>query len=206
MIHAVSNNFEWDNLFLKQDIVQFKAFWNYQKYNFSVSYYHLNNFVYLSETLRPVQNENSGNLIQFSTFIPFRHKNFGTTANLNVQYCTKDVVNVPLFAGKLSVFYIINLLKNRLKIQVGTDLMYTTTYYADAYLPALHKFYYQRSQPIGNFIFMDANVTVKIERINFFFRIGNILAPLMGYRNFTTPNYPVNDFSMSIGITWRFFA
>jgi len=205
MQHVISNNFRWVNLFSKQDILQFKAFWNYQKYNFSVGYYYLNNFVYLSEELHPVQNENSGNLIQVSTFIPFRHKNFGTTANLNVQYCTKDVINIPLFAGKLSIFYIIELLKKRLKIQVGTDLMYTTTYYADAYLPALHKFYYQRSQPVGNFIFMDANVTVRIERINFFFRIGNILAPLMKYRNFTTPSYPTNDYSISLGISWRFF-
>ena len=199
------NNFRWINQFAKQDIVHFKAFWNYQKYNVSASYYYLNNFVYLSEELRPVQNENSGNLIQVSAFIPFRHKNFGTIANLNVQYCTKDVIHVPIFAGKLSVFYVIELLKKRLKIQVGTDLMYNTTYYADAYLPALRKFYYQTSQPIGNFIFMDANVSMSIDRINFFARIGNILPPLMKYRNFTTPDYPVKDYLLSLGITWRFF-
>ena len=205
MQYVSVNNFRWINPFLKQDIVHFKAFWNYQKYNVSVGYYYLNNFVHLSEELRPVQNENSGNLIQVSAFIPFRHKHFGTTANLNMQYCTKDVVNVPLFAGKLSVFYIIELLKKRLKIQVGTDVMYNTTYYADAYLPVLRKFYYQSSQPIGNFIFMDANLTVSIDRIIFFARIGNILPPLMKYRNFTTPDYPVNDYLISLGITWRFF-
>jgi len=205
MQHVSTNNFRWVNLFLKQDIIHFKAFWNYQKYNVAVGYYYLNNFVYLSEELCPAQSENSGNLIQVSAFIPFRHKNFGTTANLNMQYCTKDVVNVPLFAGKMSVFYIIELLKKRLKIQVGADLMYNTTYYADAYLPALRKFYYQSSQPIGNFIFMDANVTVRIDRINFFARIGNILPPLMRYRNFTTPNYPVKGYLLSLGITWRFF-
>jgi len=205
MQHVFVNNFRWINQFAKQDIVHFKAFWNYQKYNVSVGYYYLNNFVHLSEELRPVQNENNGNLIQVSAFIPFRHKNFGTIANLNMQYCTKDVVNVPLFAGKLSVFYIIELLKKRLKIQVGTDVMYNTTYYADAYLPVLRKFYYQSSQPIGNFIFMDANLTVSIDRIIFFARIGNILPPLMKYRNFTTPDYPVNDYLISLGITWRFF-
>jgi len=205
MQYASVNNFRWINLFEKQDIVHFKAFWNYQKYNVSASYYYLNNFVYLSEELHPVQNENSGNLIQVSALIPFQHKNFGAIANLNLQYCTKDVINVPIFAGKLSVFYVIELLKKRLKIQVGTDLMYNTTYYADAYLPVLRKFYYQTSQPIGNFIFMDANVTMSIDRINFFARIGNILPPLMKYRNFTTPDYPVNAYLLSLGITWRFF-
>jgi hypothetical protein len=159
-----------------------------------------------------VQNENAGNLIQASGFIPFRHKNFGAIANLNLQYCTKDVVNVPLFAGKLSVFYIVEFFKKRLKVQVGADLTYTTTYYADAYLPVLRKFYYQQSQPVGNFIFMDANVTVRVDRINFFFRANNLLPRLMHYRNFTTPNYPISGlfanaslFDFNIGITWRFF-
>ena len=205
MQHWASNNFLWDTLFEKQNILHLNAFWNYKKYNVSVSYYYLNKFVYLSEELRPMQNENNGNLLQFSSFIPFRYKNFGTTANLNVQYCTKNVIHVPIFAGKLSIFYIIELFKKRLKIQVGTDLMYNTAYNADAYLPVLHKFYYQTSKKAGNFLFMDLNLTVSIDRINFFFRAGNLLAPAMGYRNFTTPYFPVKDFLISLGINWRFF-
>ena len=203
--HAASNHFQWDTLFPKQNVVQLKAYWNYKKYNASVSYYYLNKLVYLSEELRPMQNQNNGNMIQISTFIPFQYKNFGTTANLNLQYCTKDVVNVPLFAGKLSVFYIIELLKKRLKILVGTDLMYHTHYYADAYLPVLHQFYYQKSQQVGNFLFMDVNLTVKIERINFFFRAGNILAPVMKYRTYTTPNHPTAEYWLNLGITWKFY-
>ena len=205
MQHWVSNNFIWDTLLKKQNILHLNAFWNYKKYNFSVNYYFLNKYVYLSEELHPMQNKNNGNLLQFSTFIPFRYKNFGTTANLNVQYCTKNIVHIPLFAGKLSVFYIIELFKKRLKIQVGSDLMYNTAYYADAYLPVLHKFYYQNSNKTGNFLFMDANVTFSIDRINFFFRVGNMLAPAMGYRNFTTPYFPVKEYLITLGINWRFF-
>jgi len=204
MQRVATNNFQWDTLFQKQNIVQLKTFWNYKKYHVSVSYYYLNKLIYLSEELKPAQSENNGSLVQFATFIPFQYKNLGITANLNLQYCTKNVVNVPIFAGKLSVFYIIELLKKRLKILVGTDLMFNTAYHADAYLPVLHKFYYQKSKNIGDFIFMDANLTVKIDRIIFFLRIGNLLTSFMNYNNFTTPNYPVNDYLISLGITWRF--
>jgi len=205
MQHVFVNNFRWANQFLKENVVQVKAFWNYRKYNVAVSYYYLNNLVYLSEEFTPVQNENTGNLFQVSAFVPFQYKNFGTTANLNFQYCTKDVIHVPVFAGKLSVYYIFELLKKRLKIQVGGDIMYSTTYYADAYLPVLHKFYYQESHPVGNFIFLGANLTFKIERINFFFRAGNLLATVMKYRNYTTPNYPEKEFLLSLGVNWRFY-
>ena len=205
MQQAASNHFRWDTTFVKQNIVQLKAFWNYKTYNASVSYYYINNWVYLSEQLRPIQNDKTGNLIQISSFIPFRYKNFGTTANLNIQYCTNDVIRVPIFAGKLSVYYIFELLKKRLKIYLGTDLMYNTAYYADGYLPTLHTFHYQNSQSIGNFVYWDANITVQVERINFFFRAGNLLPPFMHYRNFTTPNYPVKDYFFSLGITWKFY-
>jgi len=203
--HVANNHFRWDTNFTKQSVVQLKAFWNYKKYNASICYYHIDKLVFLSEQLQPIQNQKNGDLIQFSTFIPFQIKNFGTTANLNVQYCSNDVIRVPIFAGKLSVYYVFEFFKKRFKIQVGTDLMYNTPYYADAYLPVLHKFYYQNRQTIGDFIFWDANVTFKIDRINFFFRIANLLPPFMNYNNFTTPSYPVKDYSMSIGINWRFF-
>jgi hypothetical protein len=202
MQYVFVNNFRWINQFREQNIVHLKAFWNYQKYNASVSYYYLNNWVYLPETFRPTQNENDGNLIQISTFIPYRYKNFGVTTHLNMQYCAKDVVNVPLFAGKLSVFYIIELLKKKLKIMVGTDIMYNTLYYADGYLPVLHKFYYQRSQLAGNFAYIDANLTVSIERINFFVRGGNLLGTFLN-QGYSTPIYPVS-YLINLGICWRF--
>jgi len=199
------NNFRWINSFQKQNIAHFKAYWNYQKYNLSVSYYLLNNLVFLSEEMSPVQSKNNGNLFQCSAFIPFRYKNFGTTANLNFQYCTNDVVHLPIFAGKLAVYYIFELFKKRLKIQVGGDLMYNTTYYADSYLPVLHKFYSQKTQSVGNFIFMDVNLTLKVDRIHFFFRAGNLLATVMNHNNITTPDYPQKDFLLTIGVNWRFF-
>jgi hypothetical protein len=203
MQYMFVNNFRWINQFQKQNIVQLKAFWNYQKYNASVSYYYLNNWVYMSEELQPAQNENDGNLIQISTFIPYRYKNLGITTNLNIQYCTKDVINVPFFAGKLSVYYIIELLKKKLKIMVGADAMFNTLYYADGYLPVLQKFYYQKSVSAGNFVYLDANLTVSIERINFFFRAGNVLAAFLKQGNYTTPYY-ASDYLLNVGISWRF--
>jgi len=203
MKYVSINNFRWVNSFQKQNIVQFKAYWNYEQYQVSASYFYLNNLVYLSEELRPIQDKNNGNLIQLSTLIPFRYKNFGTTANLNLQYCTDEVVSVPLFAGKLSVFYTFEFLKKRLKILIGTDVMYNTSYYADGYLPILREFYYQKTQLTGNFIYWDANITFRIDRINFFFRAGNILTAAFENRNYTTPGYP-NKYLFSIGISWRF--
>jgi hypothetical protein len=202
--HVLVNNFRWTNQFKKEDVVQVEAFWNYKNYNISVSYYHLKNLVYLSEQLMPVQNKNKGDMVQVSAYIPFRYKNFGTTANINFQYCTKDVLHIPLFAGKLSVFYIFELFKKRLKIQVGADVMYNTAYYADAYLPVLHKFYNQNSQLVGNFLYFDANLNLKIERICFFFRAGNLLAPAIKGKNLSTLNYPA-DYLLSLGISWRFY-
>jgi hypothetical protein len=205
MEHIESNHFRWNKTLSKQSIAQLKAFWEYQRYNLSLSYYYLYKYVYLSEELRPIQDYNKGHLFQFSFFIPIRYKNFGATANLNLQHCTNEVILIPIFAGKISVFYVFEFLKKRLKIQIGTDAMYNTSYYADRYLPTLRMFYYQNTQRVGNFVYWDANITFQIDRINFFFRAGNLLSPIMNYRNFTTPIFPHKDYLLSLGISWKFF-
>jgi len=111
---------------------------------------------------------------------------------------------VPLFAAKSSIFYIFDIFKRKLKLQLGVDVMYNTTYFANAYSPALYSFYFQDKQKVGNFWYIDANATIRISRLYFFARIGNVLSPFQNYNMFTTPNYPMKDFLISIGLNWRF--
>lgn len=204
MTYRNSNHFQWDTTFAKQNITALKLFWTFKGYRASLNYYYIDNLVYLNHQYQPEQNIANGNFIQLSTYIPYRYKQFGVDANLNLQYCSKDVIKVPIFAGKISVFYIFQLLKKRLKIQVGVDGMYNTAFFADGYLPVTQQFYQQKTQKIGNFFYFDANITVRIERLAFYLRGGNLVGILQSNRSFSTPNYPLKNFGINIGITWRF--
>jgi outer membrane receptor protein involved in Fe transport len=132
-------------------------------------------------------------------------KGFGLDINAYVQYSSSDAVNVPLLAFKASPYYIFNVLRGKLKIQIGMDLMYNTLYYADGYDPVLHQFYCQRDMKVGNYPYWDVNLTMRIKRISFFFRAGHVLAGVIGQNYYLTPDYPAMGRSFQLGINWRFY-
>jgi len=147
----------------------------------------------------------SANVIQFHLFAPIRVKGFGMDVNAYLQYSSSVALNVPLFAFRASPYYIFNVLRGKLKIQIGCDLMYNTLYYADGYDPVMHQFYFQRTMRVGNYVYWDANLTMKIKRITFFFRAGHILSGVVGQFYFLTPDYPAQGRNFQLGINWKFY-
>lgn len=199
-----SNHFQWNLNWEKQNIAELGAFLTFKKFKASAKIFLLDNFVIFNSDYSPIQLDNFSRVVQFNIYAPFRYKGFGLTANLSLQNASSDSIQVPLFAAKSSVFYIFNIFKRKLRLQLGVDVMFNTTYYANGYSPALYSFYFQDQQKVGNFWYIDANATIRISRLYFFARIGNVISPFQNYNMFTTPNYPMKDFLISVGINWRF--
>lgn len=196
--------FQWDTIWKKQNIAKLGVYWKYKKYNAEFNYYVLNKLVILNNQIQPYQLQNTVSLIQGKIYLPFHYKGFGSTANLMLQYSNNDSIQVPLFAFKLSTYYVFNLFKRKMQLQIGADCAYNTSYYADQYCPNINSFYLQNNIEVGNFFYFDAFVNIRVNRIYLFFRIGNILSPIQKFNMFSTPNFPVNDYHISLGVNWRF--
>lgn len=199
--HNMWYNLQWP----KQNTVKLGAVWSILNYKIEFNYFMLQNLVRLNQNYEPFSVEKASNVIQFHFWAPIRVKGFGLDINAYVQYTESQILNLPIFALKASPYYIFNLIKNKLKLQIGMDLMYNTAYYADGYDPILHQFYYQNDQKVGNYCYLDANITLKIKRIAFFFRAGHFLSGVINYDYFRTPNYPALDRRFQVGITWKFY-
>ena len=202
--HFSSNHFAWDWEWGKQNIADLGVGLTYKNYRMQGNLYLLDHFVLFGPEYTPIQVQEFTRVVQLNIYAPIRYKNFGSTFNLMLQSSSSDSIQVPLFAGKTSVYYIVSIFKKKLKLQLGADLMYNSTYYAPAYLPALYSFYHQYDERIGNYWFLDVYATVRISRIYFFARVGNLLSPVQKYRMFTTPYYPTVDHLFTVGINWRF--
>lgn len=199
-------NFDWN----KQNIMKLTAKWQLKQYSASVSYFMLHHFVQLNQNYEPFANEKIANVLQVHLNAPLRIKGFGADANVYVQYSDNKDLSLPVFAGKASAFYLFKLFHKKMQLQLGIDLMYNTAYYADAYYPLLHQFYHQESHKVGNFVYLNANVNIRVQRISIFARLGNILSSIkfkkVAYSNyFTTPYYPMENMKVAIGINWRFY-
>lgn len=203
--YYLGNNNSWEHDWSKENNLKLSAFYTIFDYKVSFNYFMMNKYHYFNSQYEPVQADKSINVIQLNVFAPLRIKNFKMDVNMSLQHSTQPYISVPLFAGKLYAAYCFRIFKNRLKIHIGGDLMYNTLYYADAYNPIIRQFYHQESTKVGNYLYFDANITLQVQRIAFFFRAGNIIAGAFGYKYFTTPYYPMQGRNFELGITWKFY-
>lgn len=205
LTHYVGNNNTWTETWDKQNILRLGTFYTIFDYKVGIHYFMLDHYVYLDKTCRPKASDKPCNVVQLNLFAPVRARNFYLDLNVSLQHSTQSCVSVPLFAGKLYAAYHFKIFRNRLHIQLGGDLMYNTLYYGDAYNPLLHQFYDQDNEQVGNYLYMDLNLTLRVERIAFFVRGGNLLAGVFNFKYLTTPFYPMQGRNVALGITWRFY-
>lgn len=203
--YYIGNNNLWYNEWGKENNLKVSAFWTIFDVKLSFNYFMLYHHVFLNSNFKPEVSERSINIVQLNAFAPVRIKNFSMDINMSLQHSSQPAVKVPLFAGKLFAGYCFRIFKNRLRIQLGGELMYNTLYYADAYNPLLHQFYSQERTKVGNYLYFNANLTLQVDRLAFFARAGNLMAGVLGYKYFTTPYYPMQGQNFVFGIIWKFY-
>ena len=138
-------------------------------------------------------------------YAPFYLKGFGVKTNLYLQYANKQIIQVPVFAGRLDFFYRFGIFKNKAKLQFGFNAAYNTSYYGYGYYPLLRQFYLQTKAKTGNYFYFDIYAAIQVQRISIFFNVSHVLCGLLGRDYFTTPDYPMANRRFAIGIKWRFF-
>ena len=169
---------------------------------------HISNNIWLDSTLHTCQTSGSALLLQ-------------GRINMNLQICSwlhfdmqqlvqyssdQNQVRVPLFASKNSLYTDFYLFHRALHTQVGVDLRYHTSFYADAYDPGLGAFYRQNQISIGNYLWGDVFINLQIKRATIYAKAGHLNSLLENEsHSFLLPHYPGIPFGLFYGITWRFF-
>ena len=199
-----NNNF-WTNDWRKQNFFKAGFYWTIFNYKASFNFINAGRYIYLDNNFDPIQLEKPFQVIQLMLYAPVRTKHFCLDAQLALQHATNKVIAIPLFAGKLGALYTTRIFKKRLRFQVGVDLFYNTKYYADGYNPVLHQFYAQQYIITGNYLYINAHLALRVKRISFFVRGGNLIAGLLSFRYITTPGYPMQGRNFEVGVNWKFY-
>ena len=123
-----------------------------------------------------------------------------------VQYSSnQDLVRVPLFASKNSIYTDFYLFHHVLHTQVGIDLRYHTLFKADTYDPVLGVFYRQNDTEVGNYIWADFFINLQIKRASIYAKAGHLNSYLEQQAHCIIPGYPSKQFGFYFGLTWKFF-
>ena len=191
--------------------------------NASVQYTIMNDHLYFGGTIAegnqtsisvdtlyvtPMQASNTINYLSVKAAREFKFGKFAldnTFLYQNVQQ-TGNVLNVPAFVSRNTLYYSDRVFKNALFFQTGITFQYFTKYYANDYNPIVGEFYTQNAKKIGNFPLFDFFINAKIQEFRLFIKAEHLNSSFSGYNYYSTPTQPYKDFTLRFGVVWDFFS
>lgn len=215
--------YNWYNTFNNEKINRLQANIQTPWLNISADYQLLHDKVYFSLDNPPMDSQNRVREIvispqQYSKPInylgirlqkEFTFGKFALDNTLLYQAVSQDenVVNLPQFITRNSLYYSDYWFNRALFLQTGFTFQYFTKYYADGYMPIVGDFYTQNYTKIGNYPVVDFFFNAKIRTARVFLKVENLNQLLMKQnKHFSAPNYPYRDMTLRIGLIWNFFS
>jgi hypothetical protein len=204
--HYHSNHFQWENSFGQQTAFSFKSFYEHKYFRAGFNAYNISDYVYLDSTAHPVEYSGSVSITQIWAYTDIRWHYLKSQIYGVLQTSSNDdVISLPSFAGRISVYFDKPLFKRALYFQSGFSATYNTSYYADAYMPALRAFYTQNNYKTGNYPYIDAFINIRVKRAKMFLLVEHLNSGMLNYDYFLVPAYPMPDRAIKFGIAWAFY-
>ena len=202
-----SNNFRWKNDFDKSFMLSgsLRYLNRKNKFNLASSYSRIENYVYLNANCMPQRLTHPLTVFEAEVEKKFTLKKLHFNNKITYQQASdSNIVHLPQFVSTHSFYYEDFWFKKALNMQMGIDVSFYTSYYADAYMPAIGLYYLQNDTKTGNYPYIDFFFNMKIKHVRFFFKSEHINSGLMGPYYFV-PHNPAPDRSFKIGINWVFY-
>lgn len=205
-MHYLSSHYTWDSTSFKDEVlIQAGILYQNRKFEAGIRYNSVINHTYYNELSLPEQSPGAVHLLRGWLYHDITFGKFDISAKAAYQYISdKEVIRLPDFMGKLSFQFYQPMFDRALFARIGFDVLYTTSYYADNYNPAIRSFYHQDDKKTGNYPYIDAYIKLQVKRARIFLMFTHANSGLMGYDYYLTPHYPMKDRYFKYGVSWYF--
>ncbi|MFN4233945.1 MAG: putative porin [Bacteroidia bacterium] len=204
----VSNNFEWNNSFKKELYNGGSAYLINTDREFKVGggIHYLTNPVFYDFVARPKQSDGSSQIVQALAEKTFQVGKFYLTNTFAYQKSSADsIFRVPEIISKNAFFFQTDLFKRAMRIQLGVDFYYFTSFTPYAYMAASNVYYLQNNRLSGNYPFFDVFLNFKVKTLRGFIMLDHANQGLIGNNQYYfMPGYPFPGRTVKLGLTWVF--
>lgn len=201
-----SNFYRWKNNLKKENYLLIFGEYQYKYLKGGVKFFTFGNYTYMNDSIRPEQLTDASTILQVYVEGMATIKKFGLNTKLTYQNSSHpDVIRLPEFSGVIDLFFKSPIFKRAATLQVGFELTYFTKYYADAYMPALRDWYIQNDQQIGNTLFADVYLTLKVKNARLFLKYAHFNGLFSASNYYMAPQYPARDARFYLGVNWKFY-
>jgi len=209
--NVCSNHYVWNNDFSKVSRTTLQGQLDIDKWKMELffGYGMVSNFVYYD--LQGMARQNSGLLNVISAYV---RKDFVLWRRLHLDnqvLCQvssdQDVLPTPLLTAHVRWYVEFPIVREDvMKMQIGVDATFNTSYYAPMWNPALGQFQLQKEEKTGGTTpYMDAFVNVQWKKVCLFVKVTNVAQGWPDGDYFSSFPYirPVRQFKL--GIFWPFY-
>ena len=156
----------------------------------------------------PFQEGNSVNLLKIKYQKEFKWRKWAFNNTLLFQEVSQssDVLNLPSFVTRNTLYYSDEIFRRAMFIQTGLTFKYFTSYNMNAYSPLLSEFYVQNNEELGGYPLFDYFINARVKTMRIYFKAEHFNSAWTGYNFYAAPNYPYRDFVIRFGLVWNFFS
>lgn len=205
----LGNHYAYINDFKKsfQLKTQLDFAWRKQLFFITAQNYFLQNYIYNDTASLPQQYTKPLNVFVAIVRKDFNTKHIYSGTSLYAQWISnKDIIRLPVFAMKQTLYYKGGWISGKLNAQLGFDLMYNTNFTGNAYNPALAVFYQQNSERLKFYPILDLFFRLQVKFTNIFFRVEHVNQGMFKQKGiYTAPNYGYLDRTFRVGVLWQFY-
>ncbi len=204
--YYLSNNFKWENNFAKQNILNTSLSYFSNNIDVDLSYSDIKNCIYMDVLARPKQLSFSTSIFSASVKTKFDLGNFNINNNILYHKLPEiDVFRYPALQDVLEVSWGKKIFKSALSFRLGFDVIWNSSYYANAYMPATGIFYLQNERKIGNYPYGDVFINLRIKRARIFIKYQHFNNGWSSPAYYSSLHYPSSESSFKIGVSWFFY-
>jgi hypothetical protein len=172
-------------------------------------YYLTTNYLYFTKSgdnsITPQQESKGLSLIRFDIAKKWNLGKFVIENYLAYQKTdAKEILRTPDFYTYNSVYWDVTLFKV-LKMNVGFDVRYNTSYSAYSYAPALGQFYIGDDVKFQSIPIVDAFIKANLKRANLFIKYDYLNQGFGSKGYYLVNRYPMQDAMLKFGVTWNFY-
>ncbi len=176
----------------------------------TLTFNRVNNYVYFDTDFLPKQTSSSVVMLMPSlrAQVPVGRKFKWDTEVIftSLTGAERDAFRIPQVFGNTRFYFDGPVFEGNAFVQLGIDVRYRSSYFAEAYMPAYQQFYLQNRFEVYAYPVADLFLDVRINRTRVLFKYNHLNAGLLnreGY--FVTPDYTGYRSFLDLGITWYLF-
>jgi len=197
----------------------YKSYFNNLKgekvFNFNITYklseimiaykfHRISNYTFFNQFYNVQQLSSSSTISELDVLYNKEINKFDLRSSAHLRI-SSDSINLAPLGIDFSVFYDYSLFKKSLPMRVGLIASYTSSYFADGYMPLLNVRYFQDDFLVENYPLIDFYLDVHLNKAILYLKVDHINQGLTTDRvSFTIPHYAITDRIIKFGVVWHF--